>query len=156
MQHHAPSSFQSCTEVAQRLGLWRPGTPLDFAAVYSAGEARHRYYSGRRVWRALSLVAPSLQLPSEYVDLLCGVQPPLPFSVVPDKPIVRRHLFSIMRDTYGGTEFDLSQQPAAGPFGITDRYDGAATCLEGGAFERPIGVYRSEHTSLVFCVTPAA
>ena len=148
MWHNAlclPSS-QSAREVAERCGLWRPGTPFDFAALFSAGEARHRYYSGRRVWRALSLVAPSLQLPAEYEDLLIG-RPPLPFSVAPDKPIDRTVLFAIMRDTYGGTVFDLSQQPAAGPFGITDRYDGAASSLEGGAFERPIGVYRSEHAA---------
>ena len=40
------------------------------------------------------------------------------------------------------------QAPAAGPFGVTDRYDGARTAagLEGGAFERPIGVYRMAYS----------
>ena len=45
-----------------------------------------------------------------------------------------------------GTEFDLARQPAAGPFGSTDRYDGADSGLEGGAFERPIGVYRMAYS----------
>ena len=36
---------------AARLGLWAEGEPFDFAAAFSAGEARHRYYSGRRQWR---------------------------------------------------------------------------------------------------------
>lgn len=134
----------SALEVAERLGLWSAssGAPFDFSAIYSAGEARHRYYSGRRVWRALSLLAPSLSLPAEYEDLLVG-RPAYPLSVQPDRPIDRADFFAIMRDTYTGTEFDLAAQPASGPFGVTDRYDGASSCLEGGAFERPIGVYRS-------------
>lgn len=38
----------SALQVATRLGLWDPagGAPFDFAACYSAGEARHRHYSG--------------------------------------------------------------------------------------------------------------
>jgi dipeptidase len=90
--------------------------PFDFAACYSAGEARHRHYSGRRHWRALSLLAPSLNLPAHYEDLLLG-PPAYPFSVVPDHPIDRTDFFAIMRDTYTNTEFDLATQPAAGPFG---------------------------------------
>ena len=86
-------------EVATRLGLWRPGERFDFAATYSAGEARHRYYSGRRMWRALSLFAPSLGLSPRYEDLLVGTPPPLHFSVVPDKPLTRADFFAIMRDT---------------------------------------------------------
>lgn len=45
-----------------------------------------------------------------------------------------------------GTEFDLARQPAAGPFGSTDRYDVTNSGLEGGAFERPIGVYRTAYS----------
>ena len=37
--------------VAERCGLWRPGTPFDFAAVFSANEARP-FYCGRRQWRS--------------------------------------------------------------------------------------------------------
>lgn len=142
-------------EVACRIGLWQPGTPFDFAALFSAGEARHRFYSGRRQWRGLSLFAPSLQLSPWYEDLLFPPKPdesPYPFSVpVEARPLQRQQLMNIMRDTYEGTEFDLSTQPAAGPFGITDRYDGANGCkakgeAEDGAFERPIGVYRMAYS----------
>ena len=34
--------------VALRNGLWEQGAPFDFARIFSSGEARHRYYSGRR------------------------------------------------------------------------------------------------------------
>ena len=136
----------SAREVATRLCLWDPADgPFDFAACYSAGEARHRHYSGRRHWRALSLLAPSLGLLPHYEDLLLN-EPAYPFSVVPDRPIDRTAFFAIMRDTYSGTEFDLAAQPAAGPFGVTDRYDGGTSSLEGGNFERPIGVYRMAYS----------
>ena len=105
------------------------------------------------------MLAPSLQLNPEYVDLL--VEEGFPFSVVPDNATVTRDdFFRIMRDTYQGTVFDLSRQPASGPFGGTDRYDGSNGCSVGtgraeedGAFERPIGVYRMAYS---FVGEPAA
>ena len=54
----------------------------------SLPQARHTGYSGRRVWRALSLFAPSLALPAHYNDMLVGA-PPLPFSVKPDAALLR-------------------------------------------------------------------
>eukprot|EP01052_Picozoa_sp_SAG31_P040903 SAG31_NODE_6051_length_2191_cov_2.048279_1_plen_278_part_00 len=91
------------------------------------------------------MLAPSLGLSASYDDLLL-CKPAYPFSVVPDHPIDRSDFFAIMRDTFSGTEFDLAVQPAAGPFGMTDRYDGGTSCLKGGNFERPIGVYRMAYS----------
>ena len=106
--------------VAERCGLWRPGTPFDFAAVFSANEARP-FYCGRRQWRALSLLAPSLDLNPEYGDLLNDT--PYPFSVAPDAPLTAATFCTIMRDTYAGTPFDMARNPASGPFGTTDWFD---------------------------------
>ena len=143
----------SMTATAGRLGLWAEGEPFDFAAMFSAGEARHKYYSGRRQWRALSLLAPSVasSLSPEYGDLL--TETGYPFSVRMDKKheIDPRALMEIMRDTYKGTPYDLARQPAAGPWGATDRYDAgngakATPTPEDGAWERPIGVYRMAYS----------
>ena len=138
-------------DIAVKLHLYNPsnGDAFDFARIFSAGEARHQYYSGRRQWRALSLMAPSLQLNPWYTDLL--IEDGYPFSVVPDITLQRNDLMQIMRDTYQGTEFDLSRQPASGPFGCTDRYDGANGCAaigaeEDGCFERPIAIYRMAYS----------
>ena len=113
----------SATEVAARLGLWTAAETFDFARIFSRGEPRHKYYCGRRQWRALSLFAPSLELAPEYSDLLRDA--PYPFSVRADAPLSRHDLCRVMRDTYEGTRFELARQLlAAGPFGLTDRYDG--------------------------------
>ena len=129
-------------EVAQRQGLWEPGRPFDFTKIFSFGEARHKFYSGRRLWRALSLFNQDLQLPCEYDDLVRA--PVYPFSVVPDRPLGWQDLSRIMRDTFAGTPFDLSRGLAAGAWGVVDRYDSDAR--QHGAFERPIGTYRMAYS----------
>ena len=129
-------------EVAQRQGLWEPGRPFDFTKIFSYGEARHKFYSGRRLWRALSLFNRDLQLPCEYDDLV--LSPTYPFSVVPDRPLGWQELSRIMRDTFAGTPLDLSRGQAAGAFGVVDRYD--SDPRQHGAFERPIGTYRMAYS----------
>ena len=156
---HAPGAdafllSSNARAVAERHGRWRRGDPFDFTAAFSAGEPRQRYYCGRRQWRALSLFAPSLHLPAEYDHL--ARDGPYPFSVVAEAPLSAERFMRIMRDTYAGTPFDMSaQQPAAGPFGLTDRYDSGAyprrEAAGGGEerlpyFERPIGVHRMSYS----------
>jgi len=66
--------------VAQRNGLWSPGTQLDFARVFGHGEAAHKYSSGRRMWAVFSEFAPSLALPATYPQSYAA-SPPYPASV---------------------------------------------------------------------------
>jgi dipeptidase len=136
-------------EIAREKGWWNPSDgPLDFASVYGDGEFHHPYYSLRRVWRAQSLVAPSL-------DLSPWVEGPFtkeyPFAVKPDKKLTVQDLFAVHRDKYHGTKFDLTEGMAAGPFGNPTRFEGNAEAVadkEGkltpleGAFERPLSIYR--------------
>ncbi|MCG2661257.1 MAG: C69 family dipeptidase [Kiritimatiellae bacterium] len=136
-------------EVAQQKGWWKPADgPLDWASVYGDGEFHHPYYSLRRVWRAQSLVAPSLNLPA-WVD--GPFTRKYPFSIKPDQKLTVENIFSIHRDNYEGTEFDLTQGLAAGPFGNPNRFEGQAESVadkEGrltplkGEFERPLNIYR--------------
>jgi dipeptidase len=51
--------------IAEQKGLWNSSLPFDWTAIYSAGEYGHRYYSGRRMWRFLSLATESA-LPDTY------------------------------------------------------------------------------------------
>merc|ERR1712048_643178 len=76
--------------VAAKYGWWKPGEALDFTKVYSNGEYDHKFYSGRRVWRVLSLAAPSLKLEPDYDDLKYNRN--WPWSVKPDRPITRQQV----------------------------------------------------------------
>jgi dipeptidase len=134
-------------DVARAEGWWeqqRDGA-FDFTAAFSTGEYAHRYYSGRRMWRALALAAPSLALdptvgsPLNRTALEPG-QTFYPWSVPPDTPLGVPALQSIHRDSYQGTPFDQTKGLAAGPFGNPNRW--AQPAGAAGAWERPISIYR--------------
>ena len=151
VQDNNPDMMHSANifTAAQEKGWWKPSDgPLDWTAIYGDGEFHHPYYSLRRIWRAQSLMAPSLNLSAWAEGPLTRIYP---FAVMPDHKMDVRHLFSIHRDNYEGTEFDLTKGLAAGPFGDPDRFEGGAESLatkEGqlspvkGEFERPLNIYR--------------
>ena len=143
-------------EIAEQKGWWKPSDgKLDFTKVYGDGEFHHPYYSLRRVWRAMSLLAPSLGLSPWVSD---GLTKDYPFAVKPDKKVSVEDIASIHRDNYEGTEFDLTVGMAAGPFGNPTRYEGNAESVadsEGkltplvGEFERPLDIYRCVYSYVV-------
>lgn len=134
---------------AKRKGWWKPEDGLlDWVNVYGNGEFHHPYYSLRRVWRAQSLIAPSLKLSAWVEGPLTRVYP---FSIKPDQKLTVENIFTIHRDNYEGTEFDLTKGLAAGAFNCPYRFEGQAESVadkEGrmtslkGEFERPLNIYR--------------
>jgi len=123
---------------------------LDFTKIYSDGEYAHKYYSGRRMWGAYHLACPSQAFPADYKDLQSD--PVYPVYATPDKLLSERDLFRYHRYTYQGTEFDLgaSGNLAGGPFGSPDRWkEGPGEEELGGAWERPIGLYRTSDSYIV-------
>lgn len=87
---------------AAKSGRWASGSPLDFTTVFSDGEYMSKHYSGRRVWRALSLLAPHTRLPEDYGDMRTDAPYPpslrasavTPQKVRPEKTLLqstRRH-----------------------------------------------------------------
>ncbi|KAF4710009.1 hypothetical protein FOZ63_007922, partial [Perkinsus olseni] len=134
-------------DVAKRLGWWDGAGKLDFVKVYSVSEYDHPYYAGRRLWRGLSLFAPSLNL-----DPRLGVEwdrATYPFSVKPDEPVTVDFLKNLYRDHYEGTPYDLTKNVVAGgPFNTPNRYDGAEAekSFKHGAWERAISLYRTQYS----------
>ncbi|MCR4424654.1 MAG: C69 family dipeptidase [Firmicutes bacterium] len=121
--------------VAEENGWWDPGSGKPFV-FYEAYGPKDNPYNSRREWRVLSLVAPSLNL-DPWADRY-------PFSVKPDENVSVDFINSIQRDHYEGTEFDLTQGLAAGPFGTPDRW--ATPTSQGGAWERAISIFRCTYT----------
>ena len=96
--------------VAENMGWWNESMGLlDFKHTYAA--ERHRPdYSNQRVWRVLSLAAPSANLPL-VSDPLGDVYP---FSIKVDSALSAQDLMRFQRDHYEGTEIDMTQGLAAG------------------------------------------
>jgi dipeptidase len=145
---YSPRLFES----AEKNGWWNTGDgPLDWAATVGTGEYSHPYYSFARVWSMYNRIAPSLNL-SPYAP--AGLADHYPFSVKPDKPLETTDVFSLVRDHYEGTPFDLTKGIAAGPFGnpyrITGPYDYGDIVkqgvIAGGAWHRPVSTLYSPYT----------
>lgn len=140
----------------RRVGWWDPAEgPLDWLRAVSVGEYAHPYYSLRRVWRVLDLVNPDLGL-NPWVTR--GFDDPAdggyatdyPFSVAPARPLGVADVLALYRDHYEGTEFDLTQGVAAGPYGDPHRFVGpydaqqndvSSTMQLTGAWERALSVH---------------
>jgi len=155
-------------ELAKSEGWWVPDPAgkgdLDFVATFGQREdptnaaaltSTEILYSGRRVWRFYDLVAPSLML-DPYVGYLVD-HPTYPFSAAPDEAINLPDVFSVMRDYFQGTEFDMSKGLAAGPWGSPARFsigDETRAHFGGkGNFERAIAIWRCT-LSFVIVIRP--
>jgi len=109
-------------EVAEKAGWWSPADgKLDWLSTVSYGEYSHPYYSLMRVWRLTDKLAPSLNL-SPYVEN--SYTKAYPFSFKPDNKVNFETALNMFRDHYEGTEFDLRDGKAAGPFENPYRYLG--------------------------------
>lgn len=82
-------------------------------------------YGSLRLWALMRNLAPSLGLnnPLDPLDL--------PFSVPVDQLVDHAKIKSLFRDTYSGTEFDMSVGMLAGPFGNPHRAEGGPAMTQG-------------------------
>ena len=92
---------------------------LDWVLSMKAVEDYHPYYSLRRVWRALSLAAPSAKLPAKVKNWDTDAYP---FSVRPDHPMTLAEIMDLHRDAYEGTAIDRRAGNGAGLFASPYRY----------------------------------
>ncbi len=86
--------------LAEELGFWSPesGEPFEFCYAYAS---RKSMGSRRREWRALSAVAPSLNLDPNGENF--------PLSVKPDKKVSVNDVLNIFRNYYQDTPFDMTK-----------------------------------------------
>jgi len=89
---------ENVTQAAQDSGWWNPADgPFEFCYAYDPG-SRQSFSTRRREWRALSLLAPSLNLYPNSENF--------PFSVKPDSAVTIEKMVQIFKDYYEGTDFN--------------------------------------------------
>ncbi|MDY6291290.1 MAG: C69 family dipeptidase [Succiniclasticum sp.] len=92
---------------------------IDWVRTMQAAEDFHPYFALRRVWRAMSLVAPSAKLPSKVRG---WDTEKYPFSIRPDHPLTLAEIMDLHRDAYENTAFDRTKGENAGMFASPYRY----------------------------------
>lgn len=156
-------------DVAIRNKLWTHDSniPFNFLRIYGTNRHSTSFACTRRVWRVLTLAAPSL-IPffSPFTDGLgsfgfgANGKDAYPFSVKPDKPLTVQDIFAMNRDQFEGTIFDMTKGVDAGPFGdptrpvpvssFEDKFNGI-TRQEydaGIGFQRHISLWRTAYSTV--------
>jgi len=113
--------------------------PFDFSRAYNPPTDEQVRYSDRRVWSAFRRISPSRNFSPDHSSGVPGAKP-YPLYVKPDKKLGVRDVIALHRDHYEGTEFDMTKDLTAGPFGSPDRARPIKWKVGGKvyAWERPI------------------
>lgn len=96
------------------------GKPFRFCDAYCPPLAKDFRYADTRVWSIFRRAAPSQEFSTDVHRAVPGARP-YPLWIKPDKKQTLQDVFSLMRDHYEGTPFDMTKGIDAGPFGSPDR-----------------------------------
>ncbi len=130
-------------------GFYDPGSaqPFSWKKAYSPSEGSAASSRGRRgrLWRFLSLVAPSQNFSPETENM------DFPFSVKPDRKISLQDVINFTRDKYLGSSFDPAMGLKAGPFANPNYFQGFE--LDDKRYNNPrcISVNNVEYTTITQC-----
>ncbi|MBN1273323.1 MAG: C69 family dipeptidase [Candidatus Aminicenantes bacterium] len=134
---------------AVEMGFYDPesGEPFSWKKAYSPSEGSTTSTHGRRgrLWRFLSLVAPSQNFSPDTPNM------EFPFSVKPDKKLSVQDVFSLTRDKYRGNMYDPSQGIKAGPFANPNYFRGFELDKQRYTGPRCICVSNVEYTTVTQC-----
>lgn len=96
------------------------GEPFRFNDIYDPPTPEHLKYTETRVWSIFRRAAPSQNFSSDYNRGKPDAKP-YPLYIKPDNKLGLQDVFSLIRDHYEGTDFDMTKGVAAGPFGDPNR-----------------------------------
>jgi dipeptidase len=97
------------------------GEPFRFCDVYCPPTPENRKYCSSRVWSIFRRAAPSKEFSSDYHRCVDGSEP-YPLWIRPDTKLSLGDVFSLMRDHFEGTAYDMTQGVDAGPYGNPKRW----------------------------------
>lgn len=128
---------------AKEKGWWDPDEePFSFWKAYAPDPYGQPYYQRRREWRVFDLLAPNKDLDPYAVNH--------PFYVKPEEKVSVEDLMEVKRDYYEGTQFDMTEGMAAGPYGTPNRYATPSEDKPEGkkhlGWERTISIFRCSNS----------
>ena len=102
---------------------WYKGEDKDFsfADTYCPPDFGGLRWCESRVWSIFRRSAPSMNLSSDFMKGVKNAPLP-PLWIKPDRKLAVRDVMELMRDHFEGTEFDMTQDVGAGPFGLPYRW----------------------------------
>lgn len=123
------------------------GEPFRFNLAYCPPTPSSLHSCATRVWSVLRRCAPSLDLSPDYHRGVEGADP-YPLFVKPDEKISLQGLFSLLRDHYEGTDFDMTKGVDAGPFGCPYRWRPLGWEVDGQNYiwERPVATQQTAYS----------
>ena len=122
----------------------KAGQPFRFCDAYCPPTPKNRRYAEARVWSLFRRAAPSLNLSSDYHRGVEGASP-YPLWIKPDHKLALADVFALMRDHYEGTEIDMTQCVASGPYVSPNRNRPIHWKVDDAeyAWERPISTQQT-------------
>lgn len=104
------------TALPEQMGWWSEGEDFNFTKIFNPQPYGYEFYASRREWRVFSLLAPSQDFP------ILDRQSHYDFTIKPDELVSVQDIMDIYSDHLEGTEYDMTQGLAAGPFGNPHRW----------------------------------
>ncbi len=122
----------------------KQGLPFRYNDAYDVPTPDHLKYTETRVWSIFNRAAPSLHLSPDYHRGVAGAEP-YPLFITPDTKLSLTDVFSLARDHYEGTPFDMTKGPEAGPFGNPNRIRPLSWTIDSVEYswERAISIYNT-------------
>jgi len=125
------------------------GEPFRYCEAYCPATPKNKRYADARVWSIFNRAAPSRNFSSDYHRSVPDTEP-YPLWIKADKKLSLSDVFSLMRDHYEGTPYDMTKGVDAGPYGtpnrwrpITWRPNSVDTTGPEYAWERPISTQQT-------------
>ncbi len=137
---------ENIISLAIEKGYFNPenGEPFRFNDVYDPPSTAHLKYTESRVWSIFRRAAPSQEFSSDYHRNKNNAEP-YPLFIKPDEKLSTKDVFSLIRDHYENTDFDMRKDLSAGPSGNPNRPRPLEWEIDENKYswERPISTYNT-------------
>ena len=117
-------------QIGEKMTEWSQGfcaAKIDFTKAYAMDRKHLSTYATRRVWRVMTMAAPSSELPGDTTTFADDY----PFDIKPDNLLTVKDVVAMHRDHYEGTPYDMTKGLAGGPYGDPSRFDPSGTIASG-------------------------